>query len=106
MAEKVIQIAHCRECVELIGDYVDGLLPPEQSAELERHLSLCMPCITFVRTYKATSRLAREKLNQDMPEELVASLHNFLGDVIPGFTPCNESSCGSKVKKKDGGEKP
>jgi hypothetical protein len=80
------EIHQCAECVELLGDYLDGALPPDRAAALERHLSLCMPCITFVRTYKATSRLAREKLASDMPPELSSSLHQFLSSAIPGFT--------------------
>ena len=98
-------IEHCKDCVELLGDYADGSLTFEQAAALESHLSLCMPCVTFLRTYKATSRLSRQKLNQDMPEELVASLHSFLGSAIPGFKACSgDDSCAPR--KKPGGEKP
>jgi anti-sigma factor RsiW len=85
------EIHQCADCVGLMGDYVDGLLSAAKSAALERHLSLCMPCITFVRTYKATSRAARENLNRELPDELVSSLHQFLRKSIPGF------SCASKI---------
>ena len=85
------EIHHCSECVELLGDYVDGLLTADRREALERHLSLCMPCITFVRTYKATSRMAREQLRREMPEELTSSLHQFLKNAIPGFT-CESKS--------------
>ena len=97
-------IQHCQDCVELLGDYADGSLSPEQAAALEAHLSLCMPCVTFLRTYKATSKLSRQKLNQDIPEELVASLHSFLGSAIPGFKACTEDST-CAAEKKPGGEK-
>ena len=98
------KIEHCRDCVELLGDYADGSLTVEQADALEAHLSLCMPCVTFLRTYKATSRLSRQKLNQDMPEELVASLHSFLGSAIPGFKVCaGDDSC--VPRKKPGEEK-
>jgi anti-sigma factor RsiW len=87
------EIHQCAECVGLMGDYVDGLLSAAQTASLERHLSLCMPCITFVRTYKATSRTARENLKLDLPDVLVSSLHQFLRKSIPGFT-CASTSAG------------
>jgi anti-sigma factor RsiW len=96
------EIHRCSECVELLGDYLDGALPPEKAAALERHLSLCMPCITFVRTYKATSRVAREQLEgleAEMPEELMSSLRQFLDQAIPGF------SCDSKKPGGCGGKK-
>jgi anti-sigma factor RsiW len=102
--ETAIKIEHCKDCVELLGDYADGALTVDQTAALESHLSLCMPCVTFLRTYKATSRLSRQKLHQDIPEELVASLHSFLGSAIPGFKVCaGGDSCASH--KKPGGEK-
>jgi anti-sigma factor RsiW len=68
-----------------MGDYIDGLLPPDQLEALERHLSACMPCITFVRTYKATCKAARANLALELPEELASSLHEFLRKAIPGF---------------------
>ena len=76
---------HCSECVKLLGDYVDGSLAPDQSAALERHLSLCMPCITFLRTYKATGHLCRFKLAREMPGELKKGLASFLAAKLPGF---------------------
>ena len=76
---------HCADCVKLLGEYVDGSLAKEQSDALERHLSLCMPCITFLRTYKATGRLCRHKLAKDMPGELKKGLASFLMAKVPGF---------------------
>ncbi len=76
---------HCSECVKLLGDYVDGSLAQDQSAALERHLSMCMPCITFLRTYKATGHLCRWKLAREMPSELKNGLASFLAARVPGF---------------------
>jgi hypothetical protein len=81
---------HCKDCVDLLGDYVEGSLPADRAKALEEHLSLCPPCITFVRTYKATRRLCRHALEKEMPEELVDSLSAFLGKHVPGFT-CTKS---------------
>jgi anti-sigma factor RsiW len=80
---------HCSECVKLLGDYVDGTLDKEQAEALERHLSLCMPCITFLRTYKATGHLCRHKLAKDMPSELKAGLASFLASRVPGYKKTN-----------------
>ena len=78
-------LEHCADCVELLGEYIDGSLPPERAAALEAHLSLCPPCITFVRTYKATRNLCRHKLACEMPPELKLSLQTFLAKNVPGY---------------------
>lgn len=83
-------IHHCKECVELLGEYIEGTLSPEQSKALEDHLSLCPPCITFVRTYKATRSLCRAALAAQMPRELMSSLKSFLSEHVPGFS-CSKS---------------
>jgi anti-sigma factor RsiW len=83
-------IQHCKDCVDLLGEYIEGTLSPERSKALEAHLSLCPPCITFVRTYRATRRLCRHALAAEMPSELVSSLSSFLGQHVPGF-PCSKA---------------
>ncbi|HTO98653.1 MAG TPA: zf-HC2 domain-containing protein [Myxococcales bacterium] len=83
-------IQHCKDCVDLLGEYIEGTLSPERSKALEDHLSTCPPCITFVRTYRATRKLCRNALAKDMPQELVSSLSSFLGKHVPGF-PCARS---------------
>ena len=95
------EIHQCAECVDLLGDYLDGSLPVERAEALERHLSKCMPCITFVRTYKETSQVARRSLiAQEMPPELGASLHLFLQGAIPGFA-CKPGGCIEHPAQKD-----
>jgi len=74
---------YCRECVELLADYMDGTLSAQQKEQLEDHLSHCSPCVTFVRTYKATARLCRTHLAAAMPQELSNRLHNFLAHGLP-----------------------
>ena len=99
------EIQQCAECVELLGDYLDGSLPRDRADALERHLSLCMPCVTFVRTYKATSVVAREKLSREMPAELTSSLQQFLKGAIPGFRCSSDKPGGCGVGSKHHGAK-
>jgi len=74
---------YCQECVDLLADYLEGTLPPSQREQLEEHLSYCPPCVTFVRTYKATTRVARESLVAEIPDEVSARLHDFLRKSLP-----------------------
>jgi anti-sigma factor RsiW len=99
-------VQHCKECVELLGEYIEGTLPADKAKALEDHLSTCPPCITFVRTYKATGKLCRSFMKREMPRELVASLKSFLGDHVPGFA-CSksDSAAAAPAAAADGGQK-
>jgi hypothetical protein len=85
--------------VDLIGEYVEGTLPPEKAKALEDHLSYCPPCITFLRTYKATRGLCRKAMAREMPAELMNSLQTFLGKHIAGFG-CSSSESASATAKE------
>jgi predicted anti-sigma-YlaC factor YlaD len=48
----------CRELVELVTDYLDGALMPEESKRMDEHLKLCPPCSAYVEQMRTTARLA------------------------------------------------
>jgi anti-sigma factor RsiW len=48
----------CREVVELVTEYLEGTLGPEEVARMEVHLGTCEPCRTYVAQIRTTSRLA------------------------------------------------
>lgn len=48
----------CREVVELITDYLDGALAPEQAERVRVHLEQCDPCIRYVEQLRMTGHLA------------------------------------------------
>ncbi|HXJ79578.1 MAG TPA: anti-sigma factor [Candidatus Methylomirabilis sp.] len=68
----------CRECMDLLSDYVDGALPREQAELLEWHLEGCAPCVAFVNTYKGTVDAARRLRETTLPPELRDKLIAFL----------------------------
>lgn len=68
----------CRECVDLLSDYVDGLLPKDRSELLEWHLEDCAPCVAFVSTYRSTVDAARGLRDVRLPPELRQRLLAFL----------------------------
>ncbi|MBI2527723.1 MAG: zf-HC2 domain-containing protein [Candidatus Rokubacteria bacterium] len=69
---------HCRECVDLLADYVDGTLPKAQAELLDWHLDGCAPCVAFVNTYKGTVDAARRLRETKIPPELHRKLVTFL----------------------------
>lgn len=72
----------CRECIDSLLDYLDGDLSAEQRAHLDAHLNACTPCVEFVKTYRATTRLCKEALQRSMPTEVAARLGSFLRENI------------------------
>lgn len=68
----------CRECVDLLVDYVDGKLPKHQAEMLEWHLEGCAPCVAFVNTYKGTVDAARRLREITLPPELRERLRAYL----------------------------
>ena len=74
----------CREFIEdFLADYMDGTLSPEVVADLERHLTLCPPCVAYMNTYAKTRRLIHSQAAQAMPDEMQLILRKFLQDRLP-----------------------
>jgi anti-sigma factor RsiW len=70
----------CRELVEFLDLYLEGELPPDRTAEFERHLSVCEPCVRYISTYRTSIALGKEACrpglltDADVPEELVTAI--------------------------------
>lgn len=69
----------CKECLDLLYDYLDGNLKPEEAGSLEEHFQDCPPCISFLNTYKSTTQVCRETLGKmEIPEIVQTKLREFL----------------------------
>lgn len=68
----------CKECIDLLLDYVEGELPLDIRTRLEAHMGDCEPCDHFLKTYRATPGLCRRALAAQMPEDVVKKLNDFL----------------------------
>jgi anti-sigma factor RsiW len=44
----------CREVVELVTEYLEGAMPPEDREVFERHLLVCPPCATYLDQIRST----------------------------------------------------
>jgi len=75
---------NCRECVELLTDYLEGTLDENTKSRLDDHLSACAPCINFVKTFEKSTDLTRLLREQsvDVPNEVQSRLKSFLKDEI------------------------
>ena len=71
----------CQEVVELVTDYLEGAMSPEDVARFEHHLSLCEGCVLYVEqmrmTIAAVGRLREEDVPPRVRDDLVAAFRNF-----------------------------
>ena len=66
----------CREAVELITDYLEGVLDRRDRARLAAHLAACPHCTEYLaqmrKTLDALGRIEPEALDPQVQDELVA----------------------------------
>ena len=68
----------CSSGVELLADYLEGVLPDEVRAALDAHVAGCARCAAFIASYRATPRLLRDATDVSLPADVERSLRAFL----------------------------
>lgn len=65
----------CQELVELITDYLEGMLPAAERVRFEEHLAVCTGCRNYVdqmrRTIDVLGQLAEDDLTPAARNELL-----------------------------------
>jgi anti-sigma factor RsiW len=46
----------CRQLVELVTDYLDNKLPPDETARFEEHIAGCQWCTRYLEQMRVTIR--------------------------------------------------
>jgi anti-sigma factor RsiW len=71
----------CQEVVELVTDYLEGVLDPATCAELEAHLATCEGCATYLdqmrRTIRALGHVPVEALDERARAELLSAFRTL-----------------------------
>jgi anti-sigma factor RsiW len=52
-----VEALSCQEVVELVTDYLEGALEPEEHARVEQHLAGCTKCGAYLDQIRTTIRL-------------------------------------------------
>jgi anti-sigma factor RsiW len=68
----------CASGVDLLMDFLEGVLPADVNAALEEHVAGCTRCAAFVAAYQATPRILRDATAATLPADVEASLKAFL----------------------------
>ncbi len=73
----------CRQVVELVNDYLEGVLPRRDRRRFERHLRACPNCTAYLEqmrlTVAATGRLGPEDLSPEARDEFTRLFRNWSG---------------------------
>jgi anti-sigma factor RsiW len=64
----------CRELVELVTDYLEGALSPEDRDRFEAHLATCDGCSKYMRQMRETVRLTGMLREDQIPAAQKESL--------------------------------
>ena len=64
----------CREVVEILGDYLEGAMTPEDRLRLEAHLADCDGCTAYLEQLRITVRLSGRLSEEAVSPEAMAPL--------------------------------
>jgi anti-sigma factor (TIGR02949 family) len=72
----------CQEMIEVVTNYLDGALPPDERQRFESHLSYCAGCSTYVEQMRETIRQTgviprEESLPPALREEIVTQFRTW-----------------------------
>jgi len=68
----------CTSGVELLMDYLEGVLSADLHSAIEAHVAGCPRCVAFIASYRETPRILREATATTLPADLEMSLLAFL----------------------------
>ncbi len=71
----------CQELVELVTEYLEGTLPPEERLRFDEHLAACRHCRVYLnqmrRTIGTLGRLTEDSIAPAARERLLATFRNW-----------------------------
>jgi anti-sigma factor (TIGR02949 family) len=80
MAESAEHVT-CQEVVELVTDYFDGALSPDDAELFEQHLNFCEGCEWYVDQMRTTvstvGHIPEEQVPPEMRERLLAAFRDW-----------------------------
>ena len=78
---QTVEPISCQEVVELVTDYLEGAMSPEDVARFDHHLSLCEGCVFYVdqirMTIAAVGRIGDDDVPPEIRDDLVAAFRDF-----------------------------
>jgi anti-sigma factor RsiW len=74
----------CRQVVELVTEYLDGVMDPPRRARFEAHLAGCDGCTAYLEQFRTTvavvGRLDADEVPEPVMNELLAAFRSWTAD--------------------------
>jgi len=71
----------CQEIVEIVNDFVEGALGPDEREAVELHLNLCDGCSDYLQQLRVaialTGELPADALSPEVEDELCYAFRSF-----------------------------
>ena len=71
----------CQQVVELVTDYLEQALPPDETSLFEQHVNFCDGCDWYLEQMRATigtvGRITEEDVPEDTREKLLAAFRGW-----------------------------
>jgi anti-sigma factor RsiW len=71
----------CQEVVELVTDYFEGSLPPDQADLFEQHVNFCDGCDWYVHQMRTTvatvGQIREEDISPDVRDRLMTAFREW-----------------------------
>jgi anti-sigma factor RsiW len=71
----------CQELVEVVTDYLEGVLPEPERARLEAHLAECPYCVTYIaqmrQTIDAVGELSIAMISRERQRQLLEAFRGW-----------------------------
>ncbi len=68
----------CKEFLQELTDYLDGVIDPRTRSELEDHLNWCHNCYVVCNTTKMTIEIYRDQHLYELPDNLRDNLRSAI----------------------------
>lgn len=70
----------CQELVELVTEYLEGVLDEDATARFDQHLAICPGCDTYLDQMKETASLLGEIPVESLTDEMRGTLLSAFRD--------------------------
>jgi anti-sigma factor RsiW len=64
----------CQQVVELVTEYLDGVMEPRRRARFEAHLAACDGCTNYLEQFRTTVAVVGRLDVDDVPEPVMSDL--------------------------------
>lgn len=85
--EAALGAFECRALVELVTEYLDGVLASDEQSRLELHLSACEGCQVYLEQFRLTIAATGRLEPEDVSDEALASLGHLFRRLRPPGSP-------------------